>query len=177
MPATLRNTLTTGRRLRPVPPLRHLLALLLASTCLTYKLPALAQDAPNTSIAACLKAWGTHPFGDNPAYRTLSTSVKVFGIGQDTADRDATTEPALVLVNPGVNVMGGSQIELLNPRGWYCMRTTVNVMGGLTIKLHCDAQLALTSNGTTVLGTNPENKGVTVMGSTRVERVGCGLSS
>lgn len=151
--------------------------LLLASAWLLAAAPAQAQNEPNSSIAACLKAWGQHPFGNNPSYRTMSTSVKVFGIGQNTVDNQVTSEPALVLINPGVNVMGGSTIELLNPRGWYCMRTTVNVMGGMEIKVHCDARLALTSDGTTVMGNNPENKGVTVMGSTRVERVGCGQAS
>lgn len=152
--------------------------LLFAAACLSAPATTLAQsEEPNSSIAACLKAWGNHPFGSNPAYRTLSTSVKVFGIGQDTVDSQVTAEPALVLINPGVNVMGGSKIELLNPKGWYCMRTTVNVMGGMEIKVHCDARLALTSDGTTVLGNNPESKGVTVMGSTRVERVGCGQAS
>jgi hypothetical protein len=153
-------------------------ALILVLACMLAPATARAQsEETNSSLAACLKAWGKHPFGNSPAYRTLSTSVKVFGIGQDTVDNQVTAEPALVLINPGVNVMGGSRIELLNPRGWYCMRTTVNVMGGMEIKVHCDARLALTSDGTTVLGNNPENKGVTVMGSTRVERVGCGQAS
>jgi cobalamin synthase len=63
-------------------------------------------------------------------------------------------------------------IQLLNPNGWYCFRTTVNVMGGLTIKAHCKAHLATTSGD--VLGAADEGKkGVTVMGSTQVERVEC----
>jgi len=128
------------------------------------------------SIAACLKAWGKHPFGSKPNYKTLSTSVKVFGIGQNTADVEPTSAPALVLVNPGVNVMGGSTIELLNPNGWYCLKSNVNVMGGLTIKAHCKAHLASSSEngaGTTVMGNNENKNGVTVMGSTKVELVGC----
>lgn len=128
------------------------------------------------SIAACLKAWGKHPFGSRPTYKTLSTSVKVFGIGANTADTEPTSSPALVLINPGVNVMGGSTIELLNPNGWYCFRSNVNVMGGMTIRAHCKAHLASSSeggSGTTVMGNNKDQKGVTVMGSTQVERVGC----
>ena len=49
---------------------------------------AQAQDSESGALQACLKAWGEHPFGPNPAYRTLATSVKVFGIGQGTADRE-----------------------------------------------------------------------------------------
>lgn len=134
--------------------------------------PVLADESDST-VVACLKAWGNHPFGDRPAHRVLSTSVKVFGIGQTSGDHEKTTSPSLVVVNPGVNVMGGSEIELLNPNGWYCLRTTVNVMGGLTIRLACNAQIAMSSGGTTVMGNNAEQKGVTVMGSTTVERVGC----
>lgn len=150
-------------------PLALFLVLLLA---LSAPARALAEEV-DSSIAACLKAWGTHPFGKNPKYKTMQTSVKVFGIGKSTSDTETTSGPALVLLNPGVNVMGGSTVELLNPNGWYCLRTTVNVMGGMNIRAHCKAHLASTSDGATVLGNSSENKGVTVMGSTNVERIGC----
>jgi hypothetical protein len=127
----------------------------------------------DSNITTCLTAWGKHPFPKNPSYKTLQVSVKVFGIGQPTIDADKTSAPALVLVQPGVNVMGGSSIDLLNPNGWYCMKTSVNVMGGMTIRAACSAKLAFTTDGTTVAGTNEDSKGVTVLGSTRVERVDC----
>ena len=124
-------------------------------------------------IAKCLQAWGTHPFGSNPRYKTLVTSVKVFGLGENPTDKDPTDSPSLVLVNPGVNVMGGKTLELLNPNGWYCLKANVNVMGGVNIKAHCNAHLASASDGVTVLGSNSENKGTTVMGKTQVTLVGC----
>ena len=135
--------------------------------------PAVAADDSDSPVSSCLKAWGKHPFGKNPEYRTLSTSVKVFGIGKDTVDAEPTARPALVLVNPSVNVAGGSSIEVLNPNGWYCFRTTVSVMGGLTIKAHCKAHLATTSGDVLEVGNPSDDKGVTVMGSTQVERVAC----
>lgn len=134
---------------------------------------AVAAEEVDSSVASCLKAWGKHPFGKNPQYKTLSTAVKVFGIGRDTADTEPTSGPALVLVNPGVNVAGGSVVQVLNPNGWYCFRTTVNVMGGLTIKAHCKSHLATTSGDVMTDGNASGDKGVTVMGSTQVERVGC----
>lgn len=155
---------------------RRLVLALLSIVCLSFLSPRLAsaQDKElDSAVAACLKAWGTHPFGANPKYRTVQTSVKVFGIGQRSGDTQKTDGPALVLVNPGVNVMGGSTIELMNPNGWYCLRQTVNVMGGLTLKAHCDAHIAASIDGATVMGNNTESKGVTVMGSTNVERIGC----
>ena len=134
---------------------------------------AVAADEVDSSVSSCLKAWGKHPFGKNPQYQTLSTSVKVFGIGRDTIDAEPTAKPVLVLVNPSVNVAGGTTIQTLNPNGWYCFRTTVSVMGGLTIKAHCKSHLATTSGEVLEVGNAGDDKGVTVMGSTKVERVGC----
>lgn len=146
----------------------------IAVLCLLLSAPAaVSAQQVDSSIAACLKAWGKHPFGNNPTFKTLSTSVKVFGIGKSTSDTEVTSSPTLILVNPGVNVMGGTVIELLNPNGWYCLRATVNVMGGLNLRAHCRAHLASSTDGATVMGNNAENKGVTVMGSTNVERVDC----
>lgn len=151
-------------------------SLLLAALLVTTS-PATLADETDHSVAACLTAWGSHPFGDRPSYKVLNTSVKVFGIGQGTSDAETTSGPALVVVNPGVNVMGDSVIELLNPNGWYCLRSTVNVMGGLTIRLACNALLATSAGTATVMGNNREQKGVTVMGATTVERVGCPATS
>lgn len=146
------------------------IGLLLGISFLASGVAAEESDSP---VASCLKAWGKHPFGKSPQYKTLSTAVKVFGIGRDTADTEPTPGPALVLVNPGVNVAGGSVVQVLNPNGWYCFRTTVNVMGGLTIKAHCKSHLATTSGEVMAAEKATEGKGVTVMGSTQVERVGC----
>jgi hypothetical protein len=134
---------------------------------------AFAAEADDSPVDSCLTAWGSHPFGKNPPYKTLSTSVKVFGIGPETADTEVTQAPALILVNPGVTVGGDSVVQVLNPNGWYCFRTTVSVMGGLTIKAHCKAHLATTA-GDVLAGANAaDGKGVTVLGTTQVERVGC----
>lgn len=134
--------------------------------------PSLAEEV-DPSIATCLKAWGRHPFGKSPKYTTLATSVSVFGIGQRPADTMRTDSPSLVLVNPGVNVMGGTTLKLLNPNAWYCFRSNVNVMGVLNIRAHCKAHLASAFNGATVLGSNSDNNSVTVLGLTHVELVGC----
>jgi hypothetical protein len=152
-----------------------LIAALLAF-CLTLSVPmGVSAQELDSSIAACLKTWGTHPFGKSPQFKTLDTSVKVFGIGTKANDTEATSSPSLVLVNPIVNVMGESTIELLNPNGWYCLRTTLSLLGRVSIRAHCKAQLAATSDGKTVLGNNTENReikniGVTVMGAISIER-------
>jgi hypothetical protein len=148
----------------------------LLAFCLALSLPMVVWAGEvDGSIAACLKAWGDHPFGQNPQFRTLETSVKVFGIGGETADTQPTSSPSLVLINPSVNVLGGSTIELMNPNGWYCLRTTITIMGRVSVRAHCKAHLASTSAGTTVLGNNSENRNVkditvTSIGSVAVER-------
>ncbi len=151
---------------------KQLLRCVTIGTAMSLSVPSLAQEVDG-AIASCLKAWGKHPFGSNPRFRTIATSVKVFGIGQNPSDTERTNSPSLVLFNPGVNVMGGTTLELLNPNGWYCFRSNVNVMGSLTIRAHCKAHLASAHDGTTVLGSNSDNKSVTVMGSTQIELVGC----
>jgi len=154
---------------RPV--IRTALSLLVLCVGLTAS-PARAQDeAAPAAITACLAAFGDHPFSSNPSFRTLPVKVKVFGIGKDTIDDISTAEPELIYVRTGVNVAGGSVIQLNNPNGWYCMRSAVNVMGGLVIRLACDAKFAILGEGATVLGSDTEgNTGTTVMGGTQVER-------
>jgi hypothetical protein len=151
------------------------IAVLLAF-CLALSLPTVVSAREiDSSIAACLEAWGDHPFGKTPQFKTLETSVTVFGIGTKSGDTEATSAPSLVLINPSFNVMGGSAIELLNPNGWYCLRTTVSILGRLTIRAHCKAHLASTSAGATVLGNNGENRSlkniaVTAIGTISVDR-------
>ena len=148
----------------------------LLAFCLALAVPMVvsAQEV-DSPIAACLKAWGNHPFGKTPQFKTLEPSVKVFGIGKAAADTEPTSSPSLVLINPSFNVMGGSTIELLNPNGWYCLRTTASVLGWVNIRAHCKARLAATSDGNTVLGNNTENRaiknlGLTVIGAISIER-------
>ena len=134
---------------------------------------SLRAEEAQSRLSSCLRAWGKHPFGKTPEYKTIGTSVNVFGIGENTADLMYTQSPSLVLVNPGINIMGGTTIELLNPHGWYCFLGNVNVMGSLKIRAHCKAHLAFAGDGVTVLGSGSADHAVTVMGSTQVDMVGC----
>lgn len=155
-------------------PITAIVALL--ASCLALWIPTVAAASEaDSSIAACLNAWGEHPFGKTPQFRTLDTSVTVLGIGSMPADTKPTTSPSLILIDPIVNVLSGSTIELMNPNGWYCMRTTVSIMGGVRIRAHCKAQLAATSAGITAVGNTVENRNikditVTAVGSVSVER-------
>lgn len=130
-------------------------------------------DEDEGYVRLCLKAWGDHPFTGVPAYRKYSSIVNVFGIGQNTDDLGPTREPSLILIDTGVNVLGGTTIRLMNPNGWYCFRSNINVMGKVTIKAHCNAHIASATEGLTFLGEDQQNKSTTVMGLTQVELFGC----
>ena len=148
---------------------------MLLASCLALCVPTVvAASEVDSSIAACLNAWGEHPFGKNPQFKTLDMSVTV-GIGSMPADTEPTSSPSLVLIDPIVNVLSGSTIELMNPNGWYCMRTTVSIMCGVHIRAHCKAHLVATSAGITAVGNNVENRNirditVTAVGRVSVER-------
>ncbi len=125
------------------------------------------------AVKACLEVWGDqHPFKDDSKlrFRVLESSVKVFGIGADIGDQDETADPQLILVRPGVNVMGKLTFRLMNPKGWYCFEKNVTVMAKSEMTVACTAQVASAGPGATVLGSSPGKGGTTVMGKTTFER-------
>lgn len=137
----------------------------------------LASDQDEDDIEAvrsCLRNFGTHPFkSERPTFRTMGAKVRVFGIGGKTEDETVTSSPELVLVKPNVAVMSKGDLSLLNPNGWYCLHGQTAVLGKTEVKLHCDAKLSSTRDGVTVFGNTDYDKGVTVLGVSRVTRVGC----
>lgn len=135
--------------------------------------PILDASELEDSLSSCLDVWEEHPFGAAPPYRTLGTTLNIFGMGTDLKDPYPSDTADLVLVRPSLNIMGGKTIELLNPNGWYCLLGDVNVMGRLTIQTDCRAHLAFAGEGLSILAGSSPKQAVTVVGSTRIERVGC----
>jgi hypothetical protein len=129
------------------------------------------------AVDGCIAQWGRKsPFHKGtPADTIVSTGVKVFGVGASSSGNDtATTHASLVLVRPAVNVMGKSTIKLNNPKGWYCFRSNVNVMGKMEIEAPCEAHIAsATTEGAAVGAADDTGKGVSVFGALRVTRYGC----
>ena len=136
---------------------------------------AMADSKYDKNVRECLNHWKKHPFNSkNPTYKTISSSVSVFGAGSDIIDEKVTDDPQLVFIKPSVNVLGGKLISLKNPNGWYCIKSSTNVLGKATIELHCKAKLATANTGATVLGSDKgEQKGTTVLGKTKIKRIGC----
>lgn len=140
------------------------LALLLGSSF------AQADDAEE--IQACLSKWGNSPFTAKSPYRVVAARVKVMGIGGDIDESKKTSKPELVLIRPAVTVMAKTLMTLGNPNGWYCLKGKTAVMGKMQIDLHCSAHIASSEDGATVMGSDKEGTGTTVMGSTKITRIG-----
>lgn len=149
--------------------------------CCLLLIPTLGwsiEGGDRDALRACLKSWGQHPFVEgNLDYRTIAPSVRVFGTGVSVQDDRETEQPELVLVKPSVSVFSRSTIKLLNPQGWYCLKGKVAVFSSVDIQINCRANLASSSDGATVLGSNDRRDGVTVFGKSNVYRVGCGKAN
>ena len=150
--------------------------------CSLLLIPALLIPTPGWSeevsdkdaLNACLKSWGKHPFDEgNLNYRTIAPNVRVFGSGVSVQDDRETQQPELVLIKPSVSVFSKGTLKLLNPQGWYCLKSKVAVFSEVDIQIDCRANLASSSDGTTVMGSNEKRDGVTVFGSSKVTRIGC----
>ena len=132
------------------------------------------EGSDKDALKACLKNWGKHPFVEgNLNYRTIAPSVSVFGIGVSVQDDRETQQPELVLIKPSVSVFSKGTLKLLNPQGWYCLESKVAVFSEVDIQIDCRANLASSSDGATVLGSNERRDGVTVFGTSNVTRIGC----
>ena len=151
--------------------------LLAAIAVALFPASAFAASDYQPALDACIASWGkSSPFkkGHGPD-STLSTGVKVFGIGSGQSGADAVTDkPALIIVRPAVNVAGSSTIRLSNPNGWYCFRSNVTVAGAMHIEAHCTAHIASAKeDGTSVGAVDQSGKGVAVFGALRVTRFDC----
>jgi hypothetical protein len=153
---------------------RKHLWVLICSLLLITTLAWSGEESDRDALKACLKNWGNHPFVEGDLnYRTIAPSVNVFGIGVSVRDDRETQQPELVLIKPSVSVFSKGTLKLLNPQGWYCLQSKVAVFSEVDIQIDCRANLASSSDGTTVLGSNERRDGVTVFGTSKVTRIGC----
>ncbi len=164
----------------------------IAFTFLTTSIPAIAASdlsqkeyaakyklfEPNSpyweQVEKCISVFPEHPFKNKSKvrFRVIEPSVKIFGLGANVTDETTTDYPQLILIRSAVNIMSKSSYRLMNPNGWYCFTSKVNVMGKTIIKAACDAHIVTTKGNTTVLGKSVgEQEGTTVMGKSIVERV------
>lgn len=142
----------------------------LAAALTVFSLSAFASD-DLSEVQNCLHHWGHHPFKENPPFRTISSSVRVMGIGSEITDSGKTEKPEIILIHPAVSVMAKTTMNLENPNGWYCLKGKVDVLGKTIINLNCKAHLAASNNSVTVGGSNKEETGVTVFGKSTVNMV------
>ena len=141
--------------------------------CFIQLMSAMAFGRDIDEIQRCLEKWGKTPFShEHPNFRVISAKVKVLGIGGDIDDSVDSKGKELILIRPAVSVLSKTALNLRNPNGWYCLKGDVSVLGKIEINLNCKSHFASSKGGATVMGSDTENAGVTVLGSTRVNRVG-----
>ena len=106
-------------------------------------LPDDLEEADKLALKRCLLKWKNNPFGNNINYvRKISAAVTVGGVGNAVNDTETTSEPELVLIVAGVNVLGTPVYNLRNDKGYYCIETNVNVLSDLSVNLACHSRLA-----------------------------------
>lgn len=138
------------------------------------------SSSPTSAARAlndCAKQWESQPFGkitEDTKFRTITGKVRVMGIGSETVDDEVTDAPVLILIEPSVNVLTKTLYRLLNPNGYYCLKSKVAVLAKTVIVADCKAHIAATQ-GTDVLASNDggPNQGVGVLASSQIERVNC----
>ncbi len=140
-------------------------------------IPGADQDE-TSALRKCLTNFVDHPFGQRVEnFRKISAAVTVFGVGNAVDDQVVTQSPQLILISAAVNVLGDVNYNLLNPNGYYCIDTSVNVQQSLTINLDCQARLSdnrVHVNVGSNVGSTIAEVGVHVGSSIEVNHVGNG---
>jgi hypothetical protein len=114
---------------------------------LSQNLTQTSQQAVAAMVKECLNRMNGHPFdaAKTTPDKNIYAGVSVMGtMAQSVSDTVATDKPTLTVIYAGVNVLGSTTWELLNPNGWYCVVTSVNVQGTINVKLKKGAHLAET---------------------------------
>lgn len=140
-----------------------------------FVFPSLANSGDIKALRKCMKHWDKHPFSSTGKlkYRTLRTSVKILGIGNDVTDNIKTKKPELILIKPSIGVLTKRTYRLMNPNGWYCFKANVTVLGKSEIIMDCKTHAASRNAGVEIGGSGASSGGVTVLGTAAVKRVGC----
>ena len=138
-----------------------------------YTLKKALHSSEWGDVKECISNWNDHPFKDvkTVRFRVISPNVVVFGLGDKIVDNTKTSYPQLIYIKPSVNVMGKTTFELMNPNGWYCFKSKVNIMGKSVIQAACNAHIAIVSGKITVAGKGAgETSGTTIMGKSILEQ-------
>ena len=58
-------------------------------------------------------------------------------------DREVTDQPVILKLILSSKNVNEAKMELLNPRGYYCIYSNAKNMNGFSAKIHCNAHLAV----------------------------------
>ena len=80
----------------------------------------------------------------------------------------------LILVKTAVSVLSKTKYELLNPNGWYCLKSKVAILAKTQILLDCSSRFTTPKSNLVILGEDKSQEGgLTILGKTRIKRINC----
>jgi len=100
-----------------------------------------AEDEHN--LKSCENAWGKDaPVRTKENVRVIRSTISVGSLGTEISDSEKTEKPKFVLIYSSITVGGAPEWNLLNPNGYYCIVSSINVGTVLTVNLDKSAHLA-----------------------------------
>lgn len=130
------------------------------------------DGADKKAWAACAAIWKSPIPAADAKITVVLLPLSVLG-SRRVSDKSVTDKPSLMLIKSGVSVLNSFELELLNPKGWYCIESGVEVLTGWDIAV---AETAHLSDGTTSLSVlsqdvNGKETGISVLSQSRITRV------
>ncbi len=147
-------------RMQPEP--RHDIKPTLGETSGTQMTTALnfetIQQMPGgPSIAKCLQEWGNHPFDQSAALSPKRVNATASTLGRTVTQDPASDRVELVLVTISSSMLGAVQLDLKNPKGWYCIDSDSQTLGSTVVNVACGAQIANHHSQSGTLGSTQIN--------------------
>jgi hypothetical protein len=105
---------------------------------------AIEEGSVSVALANCLKDWSDHPFSaaELGSPEEVSVDQSNGNNGIIYSDDKASDTPRLVLITITAKNVNSSVLELLDPKGWYCVDVQSKAANNFTILADCKAVVA-----------------------------------
>ncbi|RYZ50380.1 MAG: hypothetical protein EOP07_23060 [Proteobacteria bacterium] len=95
------------------------------------------------NLKNCESVWGNDaPARTEDNTRVIHSNISVGSLGVGISDLKKTDKPEYVVVYSSIAVGGAPEWKLLNPNGYYCIVSAINVGTSLTVHLDKAAHIA-----------------------------------
>jgi hypothetical protein len=105
---------------------------------------ATEQGVVGAALANCMKDWPAHPFSEAELASPEEIVVEESNDNNGTiySDDESSEKPRLVLITITSKNVNSSVLELLDPKGWYCVDVLSKAANNFTIRADCKAVVA-----------------------------------